>query len=137
MKKFILFLCGIALCANQAFASQCFIVKEKEQVVCQEGDCNKRYAPCSTFKIALSLIGYDARILFNEMHPLWSFQNGYLDFLESWKKDQTPKSWMKNSCVWYSQVLLSSSGRKSLDPIFKASTMGIWIYQEIKVQVTV
>ncbi|WP_410526378.1 penicillin-binding transpeptidase domain-containing protein [Rickettsia rhipicephali] len=25
----------------------------------QEGNCESRYAPCSTFKIAISLMGYD------------------------------------------------------------------------------
>ena len=44
------------------------------------------------------------------MHPLWPFKKGYPDFLEVWKQDQTPKSWMKNSCVWYSQVLTRKLG---------------------------
>ena len=110
MKKVGSFLCFIILCASPAFAKQCFIVKEKDKIIHQEGDCNQRYAPCSTFKIALSLIGYDSGILIDEMHPLWPFKKGYPDFLEVWKQDQTPKSWMKNSCVWYSQVLTRKLG---------------------------
>ena len=99
MKKAGLFLCFIIFYISPAFAKQCFIVKEKDKIIQQEGDCNQRYAPCSTFKIALSLIGYDSGILIDEIHPLWSFKKGYPDFLEVWKQDQTPKSWMKNSCV--------------------------------------
>ena len=113
MKKVGSFLCFIILCASPAFAKQCFIVKEKDKIIQQEGDCNQRYAPCSTFKIALSLIGYDSGILIDEMHPLWPFKKGYPDFLEVWKQDQTPKSWMKNSCVWYSQVLTKKLGMQN------------------------
>ncbi|MGI4775636.1 MAG: penicillin-binding transpeptidase domain-containing protein, partial [Janthinobacterium lividum] len=35
----------------------------------------------------------------------WPFKKNYPDFLDSWKQEQTPTSWIKNSCVWYSQVL--------------------------------
>jgi beta-lactamase class D len=110
MRKGSLFLCFIILYVSSAFAQQCFIVKEKDKIIQQEGDCNQRYTPCSTFKIALSLIGYDSGILIDETHPLWPFKKGYPDFLEVWKQDQTPKSWMKNSCVWYSQVLTKKLG---------------------------
>jgi len=110
MKKGGLFLCFVILYVTPAFAKQCFIAKEKDKIIHQEGDCNQRYAPCSTFKIALSLIGYDSGILIDVMHPLWSFKKGYPDFLEVWKQDQTPKSWIKNSCVWYSQVLTRKLG---------------------------
>jgi beta-lactamase class D len=70
----------------------------------------KPTTPCSTFKIALSLIGYSEEILKDEEMPVWFFQEGYLDFLESWKTSQTPMSWMRNSCVWYSQVLAQKLG---------------------------
>jgi len=39
---------------------------------------NKRYSPCSKFKITLSLIGYDAGILKDEHHPIWEYRNGYV-----------------------------------------------------------
>lgn len=105
-------ICIIILCINQVFAEQCFIAKEKDKIICQTGDCSKKYSPCSTFKIVLSLIGYDSGILIDEMHPLLLFKDGYTDFLNVWKEDQTPSSWMKNSCVWYSQVLTKKLGMK-------------------------
>ena len=71
---------------------------------------DKRITPCSTFKIALSLMGYDAGILLDERVPIWDFQDGYDDFLEVWKGPQTPRSWMKSSCVWFSKVLVSRLG---------------------------
>ncbi len=66
--------------------------------------------PCSTFKIALSLMGFDSGILQDENNPVWLFQEGYDDFLESWKSPQTPQSWMKTSCVWFSRVLAAHLG---------------------------
>ena len=112
MKKVILLLCSIMLSANLAFADSCFIAKENSKVLKTEGDCDKRYAPMSTFKIVLSLIGFDSDILVDEMHPVWLFKEGYVDWREVWKQDQTPKSWMKESCVWYSQVLTTKLGMK-------------------------
>jgi beta-lactamase class D len=112
MKKIILLLCGIILSANVAFADSCFIAKENGKVLQSEGDCDKRYAPMCTFKIALSLIGFDLGILIDEMHPVWPFKAGYADWRDDWKQDQTPKSWMKKSCVWYSQVLIKKLGMK-------------------------
>lgn len=110
MKKVILLLCSIVLSANLAFADSCFIAKENGKVLQSEGDPEKRYAPMSTFKIALSLIGFDSGILVDEMHPVWPFKEGYDDFRDAWKQDQTPKSWIKESCVWYSQVLTKQLG---------------------------
>jgi beta-lactamase class D len=110
MKKVILLLCSIMLSAGLAFADSCFIAKENEKVLQIEGDLEKRYAPMSTFKIALSLIGFDSGILIDEMHPVWPFKQGYVDWRDAWKQDQTPKSWMRESCVWYSGVLIKKLG---------------------------
>lgn len=92
MKKVILLLCSIMLSAGAAFADSCFIAKENGKVLKTEGDCEKRYAPESTFKIPLSLIGFDSGILVDEMHPVWPFKEGYVDWQEVWKQDQTPKA---------------------------------------------
>lgn len=110
MKKIILWLCSILLSVNMICADSCFIAKEKDQILKSEGASDNRYAPMSTFKIALSLIGFDSGILIDERHPVWPFKEGYDDFRDAWKQDQTPKSWMKESCVWYSQVLTQQLG---------------------------
>lgn len=112
MKKVILLLCSIMLSVGVAFADSCFIAKENEKLLQSEGDPEKRYAPMSTFKIALSLMGFDSGILVDEMHPVWPFKEGYVDWRDAWKQDQTPKSWMKESCVWYSRVLTKQLGMK-------------------------
>ena len=84
---------------------------ETNEVVLELGPhINKRISPCSSFKIALSLMGYDAGILKDEKNPLWDFRDGYDDWLESWRAPQTPESWMKFSCVWYSKLLALQLG---------------------------
>ncbi len=75
---------------------------------------NECVSPASTFKIALSLMGYDAGILKDKTNPTWAFQEGYMDDFDSWKAPQSPQSWIKNSCVWYSQILASQLGLEKI-----------------------
>ncbi|MGL4347980.1 MAG: penicillin-binding transpeptidase domain-containing protein [Chlamydiales bacterium] len=75
---------------------------------------NERITPCSTFKIVLSLIGYDNKILKTPNEPMWDFKEGYVDYLKSWKISQTPQSWIKNSCVWYSQIIAEQLGLEKM-----------------------
>ena len=125
MKKIILFLCSVILSAGSAFASEsCFLVKENGVVMKSEGDCKVRYSPCSTFKIVLALVGYDAEILKDEMYPQWPFKPEYKSLLESWKDTQNPTTWMKNSCVWYSQVLTPQLGMKKFQEYVKKFDYG-------------
>jgi beta-lactamase class D len=98
---------------NPVFGSQAWITlvnQDKQRTITQEGDCKKRFAPCSTFKIPLALMGYNSGFLKDEGTPTWPFQEGYVDFLPQWKQDQTPTSWIKNSCVWFSHVLTQKLG---------------------------
>lgn len=114
MKKTIIAICLGLLCSSPAWAeSTCFLAYENQTVLKHEGeDCSKRYAPESTFKIALSLMGYDAGILKDETHPLWPFKKGYTDFLNVWKNPHNPRTWIRDSCLWYSQVLTQKLGMK-------------------------
>ena len=85
------------------------------EVVLELGpNINKRVTPCSSFKIALSLMGYDSKILQDNENPIWNFKEGYVDYIDSWKTAQTPQSWIKNSCVWYSQILTAQLGREKI-----------------------
>lgn len=102
----------------------CFIAMEKDKVLKQEGDCKSRHAPNSTFKIAISLMGYDGGILTDETRPEWLFKEGYSDFLAVWKEPQNPTTWMKNSCVWYSQVLTQQLGMDKFKSYLKKLDYG-------------
>lgn len=82
-----------------------------DEIVLEQGPhINERITPACTFNIALSLMGFDSGILKDEKAPTWPFQEGYLDDYESWKAPQTPQSWMKFSCVWYSKLIALQLG---------------------------
>lgn len=111
MKKIILYLTAlISLTISFITKADCFLVKENDKFIKHEGNCKSRYAPCSTFKIAISLMGYDDGFLIDETHPELPFKEWYPAMLESWKQPHTPKEWMKNSCLWYSQVINKELG---------------------------
>ncbi len=111
MKKLILFLSLLCLSLSSYAQSQCFIATDENNHVLQkEGDCVTRHAPCSTFKIAISLMGYNEGILIDTTHPVYPFKKGYADYLPSWKQEQNPTTWIKNSCVWYSQLITQQMG---------------------------
>lgn len=79
-------------------------------VLMEHGTCNERVTPASTFKIAISLMGYDSGFLVDEHTPALPFRKGYPDWLPSWKQTTDPTSWIANSIVWYSQQVTRSLG---------------------------
>jgi beta-lactamase class D len=85
---------------------------------------DERFSPCSTFKIPLSLMGYDAGILKDEQRPVWEFQEGYDDFLDTWKGPQGPQSWMQHSCVWYSKLISCRLGLNKMQKYLAAFNYG-------------
>lgn len=85
---------------------------------------NEQVTTCSTFKIVLSLMGFDDGILKDEETPLWPFQAGYDDYLESWKAPQNPQTWLKNSCLWYSKVLALQLGLDKIQNYLAAFEYG-------------
>lgn len=112
--KIIFLIIYCLFCNNYANAdTKCFIAADTNQVIKQEGNCKKRYPPCSTFKIAISLMGFDSGILIDETHPVWGYKSKYVDWLEKWKQPHNPTLWFANSCVWYSQVITRRLGIKS------------------------
>jgi beta-lactamase class D len=111
MKKIILLLSVGLLFSLQALASdKCFLLQENNKILKEEGNCSKRYGPQSSFKIALSLMGYDAGILEDATHPNWPFKEGYDLFINVCKGAHNPHAWMRDSCVWYSRVLTQKLG---------------------------
>lgn len=77
-------------------------------------EIEERVTPASSFKIVLSLMGYDAGILQDDETPTWDFQEGYDDFLESWKHSQTPQTWMTSSCIWFSKIIALQLGLEAI-----------------------
>ena len=85
---------------------------------------NERMSPCSTFKIPLSLLGFEAAVLKGETSPVWGFQEGYDDWLPSWRAAQNPQSWMKCSCIWYSKLLSFQLGIEAIQNFLSSIEYG-------------
>lgn len=83
-----------------------------------------RFSPCSSFKIVLSLMGYDAGVLIDETSPAWEYQTGYDDYLDSWKTTLTPATWMQYSCLWYSKMIALQLGEEKINHYLKAFNYG-------------
>jgi beta-lactamase class D len=76
----------------------------------QGRDCDLRNSPNSTFKIALSVIGYDAGILSDAHSPAWPYKPEYEAWRESWKTTTDPTRWLLESVVWYSREITRRLG---------------------------
>lgn len=84
--------------------------------------CAQETSPCSTFKVPLSLIAFDAGLLKDERSGRqW---DGQKRSLEAWNKDQTAASWMRYSVVWFSQELTGQLGRKKLQTYLSRLSYG-------------
>lgn len=83
---------------------------ETGKVLREQGDCRHRATPASTFKVAISLMGYDSGFLQDEHAPTLPFQRGYIATLPAWRQATDPTSWMKYSVVWYSQQVTEYLG---------------------------
>ena len=118
--KIILFL--IIFLSSSAFAN-CFIAKESNKTIKQEGECEKRYSPASTFKIPLSLIGFDSGIFKDESKPVWSCKSCDY-FINVCKLAHNPRTWMRDSCVWYSQILIKKLGIEKFQKYVKQFNYG-------------
>ena len=92
--------------------ADCFILADRKKFIINEGECKTRYTPASTFKIAISVMGYNEGILIDENNPKVKFKEGYVDWLDNWKQTYYPNLWIKNSCVWYSQFITKKLGFK-------------------------
>jgi beta-lactamase class D len=114
--------CGcLFLLATPAWAETCTLVTELEtgRALKREGDCERRASPASTFKVPLSLMGYDTGILKDEDEPAWPYKPEYKAWNDAWRRTTTPRPWLRDSVVWYSQALTREMGmerfRRSID----------------------
>ncbi|MDR3597771.1 penicillin-binding transpeptidase domain-containing protein [Clostridium sp.] len=82
-------------------------------IIYNELKSQKEISPCSTFKIANSLIGLETKELEDENTTFkW---DGTKYPIDSWNKDQTLKLAVSNSAVWYFQILASKIGESRME----------------------
>ncbi len=69
--------------------------------------CNLRISPNSTFKIPLSVMAFDQKLITQTSSFKW---HGKKEKLVEWEQNQTPASWLKYSVVWVSQQIAVQLG---------------------------
>lgn len=83
------------------------------KIIVQEGDCENRVTPASTFKIAISLMGFDAGVLQDAHAPSWPYQSSYPAWGgDAWRQPADPERWIKYSVFWFSQQVVERLGKK-------------------------
>lgn len=82
------------------------------EILKQHGQCGTRATSASTFKLAISLMGFDSGFLKDAHTPALPFKNGYPDWKSSWRSATDPTKWIKESVVWYSQQVTQAIGKE-------------------------
>jgi bla regulator protein BlaR1 len=74
------------------------------------GNCDAHVTPASTFKIAISLMGFDSQVLRDEHTPYLPYKPEYEASNLSWRHGTDPAGWLRESIVWYSQQVTGQLG---------------------------
>lgn len=115
MKRFLSAIVVLLGAAGPAWAApSCTFIADAAtgEVLVQEGPCAGRESPASTFKVALSLMGFDSGLLVDAHTPAEPYKPEYRAMMESWKVTTDPTNWLEDSIVWYSQVLTRRMGQE-------------------------
>jgi beta-lactamase class D len=90
----------------------------------REGTCDERVTPASTFKIAISLMGFDSGVLRDDHTPNLPYKSSYASSNPSWRHDTDPAGWLHDSVVWYSQQVVSRLGAARVRSYVQAFNYG-------------
>lgn len=102
-----------ALVSSAEAAPICTLVSDvkTKAILHQSGECSRRISPASTFKLALSLMGFDSGVLRNEHSPILNYKAGDPDWGgASWRQPTDPERWIRYSVVWYSGRIAHALG---------------------------
>ncbi|KHD87610.1 MAG: hypothetical protein OM95_13560 [Bdellovibrio sp. ArHS] len=84
--------------------------------------CKERYPACSTFKVPLAVMSFDAKVLKDENEVLqW---DGHKDIRPEVNQDHDAKTWMRDSVVWFSQRLTPKMGKKKFQKYLRDFNYG-------------
>ncbi len=118
----------MALPLPPAFAgADCTLVSDAKTsaVLMQTGDCTTRITPASTFKLAISLMGFDAGYLHDAHTPILDYAPGDPDWGgANWLQPTDPARWIKYSVVWYSQRITHALGASKVEDYTRAFRYG-------------
>ncbi|WP_425087307.1 class D beta-lactamase [Stappia sp.] len=129
-RLFFALVAGLALAGSNAAGKAgalCTLVVDSKSgaVLTENGDCETRVTPASTFKIALAAIGFEEGLLQGPHEPVRQYRKGEVDWGgRAWRGHVDPTSWMKHSVVWYSQRLTRKLGADKLEAWTRALGYG-------------
>lgn len=114
---------------------------DKPSITTFGDNCKVRTAPCSTFKVALAELGFKNE----KLSPIGeSFKwDGIKREREALNKDQDLLSWMKDSVVWVSSLVVDRIGREKvhsdlMDLVYGNASVGpneFWIKGPLSISV--
>lgn len=84
----------------------------------QAGDIATRHAPCSTFKLPIAIMGFDSGILKTPSDPLVDYDPA----LRAPTREHlscTPRIWLEQSIIWYSQYITTILGKNTFKTYIK------------------
>ena len=104
----------------------CFILYSVEQskivkLYSPSHRCQERIAPDSTFKVALSLMAFDQKLISQKTHFNWLGEKGAIP---EHQRNQTPMTWLTYSVLWVSQRLTPKLGLHRIKSYLKAFQYG-------------
>ncbi len=118
-------LLGVFAAHAQRLACTLIVDAHSGRTVVEQGGCDTRVTPASTFKIPLSLIGFDAGVLQNAHAPTFQFRPGDPDWGgPAWLLPADPARWMQWSVVWFSQRVTHTVGATALQRYVQAFGYG-------------
>src|SRR5690606_31158323 len=112
----ILVFFGIALAAPAMAEDGCLLVLDADSkaVIHEAGsDCDEPNTPASTFKVPLAVMGFEAGLLKDGENPALPWKAEYGVNKPEDKATVTPKTWLRDSVLWYSRVLTQEMGMKT------------------------
>ena len=92
--------------------------------VVREGRCDQRVTPASTFKIAISLMGFGSGVLRDEHTPYLPYKQSYAAWNASWRHGTDPARWLRESVVWYSDQVRARLGATAVRSYVEAFDYG-------------
>ena len=112
----VLALCVVPAGVTAAEPVDCTVIVDARSgdVLVREGVCDQRFAPFSTFKLPLAVIGYDAGILTDDVTPRWEWHAG-LTAPERDHKPVDPTIWERDSVLWYSREITRLLGAAAFE----------------------
>ncbi len=104
--------CAAAIASpGSAHAQSCTLIVDADtgHTRIEDGDCNTRYTPASTFKVPLALMGFDSGLLTDAHTPRWEWPPNQRAPQRD-RKPVDPTIWEADSVVWYSRELTRRLG---------------------------